>query len=121
MTNGSDSKQKGSAHTPTPWRVEPDHDGDWLTIWGANDDAVVEWDLNRARHADDEPIIDADAALIVRAVNRDHLFEEVLSALERLYEHDADYIRINHLGDVHHNKVMRDARAALSKATGKES
>ena len=39
--------------------------------------------------------------------------ERVLSALENLYNDTAEYITINHLGDVHHNKVMQDARDAL--------
>ena len=34
-------------------------------------------------------------------------------ALRMLYEETADYIRINHLGDVHHNRSMQLARAAL--------
>jgi hypothetical protein len=34
-------------------------------------------------------------------------------ALLRLYFHDADYIRVNHLGDLNHNQVMRDAADIL--------
>lgn len=37
------------------------------------------------------------------------------SALRGLYEDTADYIQVNHLGDIHHNKTMRDARDALGK------
>lgn len=36
-------------------------------------------------------------------------------ALRRLYEETADYIRINNLGDVHHNVSMQMARDALAK------
>lgn len=46
-------------------------------------------------------------------------------ALQQLYDETADYIRLNHLGDVHHNQSMKDARDALENklpsvpATGK--
>lgn len=36
-------------------------------------------------------------------------------ALSALYEDTASYIRVNHLGDVHHNQSMRLARAALDR------
>lgn len=39
---------------------------------------------------------------------------DLRSALQRLYEETADYIRINNLGDVHHNQAMKDAKAALA-------
>jgi hypothetical protein len=39
-------------------------------------------------------------------------------ALKILYEETADYIRINNLGDVHHNQSMKLARAALTPPTG---
>ncbi len=35
-------------------------------------------------------------------------------ALRLLYEETADYIRINNLGDVHHNVSMQKARDALN-------
>ena len=37
----------------------------------------------------------------------------ILEALRILYEETADYIRINHLGDVHHNRSMQVARDVL--------
>lgn len=37
-------------------------------------------------------------------------------ALRALYEDTADYIRVNNLGDVHHNFSMQLARAALKEA-----
>jgi len=42
------------------------------------------------------------------------------AALKRLYEETAEYIRINNLGDVHHNQAMKDARdiLATSASTG---
>jgi len=45
---------------------------------------------------------------------------ELMGALKALYLENADYIKINNLGDIHHNQTMRDARAALAKAGGKE-
>lgn len=38
----------------------------------------------------------------------------VRDALQRLYEETADYIRLNNLGDVHHNRSMQMARDALA-------
>lgn len=35
-------------------------------------------------------------------------------ALRVLYDETADYIRLNHLGDVHHNRSMQLARDALA-------
>lgn len=39
--------------------------------------------------------------------------ESLEQALRMLYEETADYIRINHLGDVHHNASMKKAHEAL--------
>lgn len=36
-------------------------------------------------------------------------------ALQCLYDETADYIRINNLGDVHHNRSMQMARDALKQ------
>jgi hypothetical protein len=41
----------------------------------------------------------------------------LLAALRLLYEETADYIRLNHLGDVHHNRSMQFARDALAATT----
>ncbi len=49
--------------------------------------------------------------------------KELVEALDFLYLEIADYIRLNNLGDVHHNRSMQMARAALSnykKAIGEE-
>ena len=40
---------------------------------------------------------------------------ELHTALKLLYDETADYIRINHLGDVHHNRSMQAARDALAR------
>lgn len=37
-------------------------------------------------------------------------------ALRTLYDETADYIKVNHLGDVHHNQSMKAARDALALA-----
>lgn len=44
---------------------------------------------------------------------------EMFKALRDLYTETADYIRINKLGDAHHNRSMQMARDALAKAEGK--
>lgn len=54
-----------------------------------------------------------DAAYIVQCCNA---FPDLLEACKALYEHTADYIRINHLSNVHHNQCMRMARDAIAKA-----
>ena len=45
---------------------------------------------------------------------KDERISELERALRTLYEETADYIRIDHLGDVHHNVSMQLARDALS-------
>jgi len=44
--------------------------------------------------------------------------EQIREALQRLYDETADYIRINNLGDVHHNVSMQMARDALAAPAG---
>lgn len=44
---------------------------------------------------------------------QDALNAKLEEALSMLYEETADYIRVNHLGDMHHNSSMKLARAAL--------
>jgi hypothetical protein len=39
-------------------------------------------------------------------------------ALELLYLETADYIKINNLGDVHHNRSMQLAKSALAQGDG---
>jgi hypothetical protein len=41
--------------------------------------------------------------------------DDLIRAAQQLYSETADYIRINNLGDIHHNQVMKDMRAALEK------
>lgn len=42
--------------------------------------------------------------------------DEALGALHTLYTETADYIERNHLGPVHHNRSMQQARDVLAKA-----
>lgn len=46
-------------------------------------------------------------------VRTHHNLEKCEIALRRLYDETADYIIVNNLGDVHHNKSMQMAREAL--------
>jgi hypothetical protein len=53
-------------------------------------------------------------------VRAHHRLEKCEIALRRLYDETADYIIVNNLGPVHHNKSMQLAREALrysSRAT----
>jgi len=43
---------------------------------------------------------------------------QIREALQRLYDETVDYIRINNLGDVHHNVSMQMARDALAAPSG---
>ncbi len=100
-----------SKHTPGPWLVEHD------------DRPGMEWNIHIVvtntphtricfmahRSTEDNSECEANAHLIAAA-------PELAEALEQLYQNTADYIRVNKLGDVHHNKDMQDARAALKKA-----
>lgn len=45
----------------------------------------------------------------------DALMLGLITALRALYEETAEYIRVNNLGDAHHNRSMQLARAALAK------
>ena len=53
-----------------------------------------------------------EVAELARRLERDRA--RLAGALRVLYEETADYIRINNLGDVHHNRSMQMARAALA-------
>lgn len=54
------------------------------------------------------------AALPVIEAERKEL-KELVEALRVLYEETAEYITINHLGDVHHNRSMQMARDILAR------
>lgn len=41
--------------------------------------------------------------------------EVARAALRRLYDETAEYIKINNLGDIHHNGSMQEARDALHR------
>jgi hypothetical protein len=107
-------------HTPGPWHTE-------FNVYGGYDCMTDAWDIKDATDAsivavdladygqpyNDRPwrseVAEANARLIAAA-------PELLEALRILYEETADYIRINNLGDVHHNRSMQFARDVLAKA-----
>lgn len=45
---------------------------------------------------------------------------DLIRAAQQLYAETADYVRINNLGDVHHNQSMKDMQAALDKLAGEQ-
>lgn len=66
-------------HTPTPWRIEPEPDDEYI-IRGAND----EWIANNTPYYPSAPSGD-DAAFIVKAVNsHDKLVEALRDVLARM-------------------------------------
>ena len=44
--------------------------------------------------------------------------QKLVEALRRLHDETSDYIRINNLGDTHHNESMKQASATLSEWEG---
>ncbi len=50
-------------------------------------------------------------------IQAQHRLEKCEIALRRLYDDTADYIIVNNLGDVHHNKAMQMAREALRSSS----
>lgn len=63
-----------------------------------------------------------DSRLCGRCIDRAQAFgPELLRALRMLYTEQADYIRVNKLGDVHHNAGMKAARAVLTMVGGDSS
>ena len=98
-------------HTKGPWCVDAGHRGTAWNIDTADDQIAIALaqqlvgdDLHQTKRA-------ANARLIAAA-------PDLLEALEVLYNETADYITINHLGDIHHNQSMRAARNAIAKARG---
>jgi ribosome-associated translation inhibitor RaiA len=63
----------------------------------------------------------ADIALLKQERDKSEAANAAMrKALQGLYDETADYIRTNHLGDVHHNKSMQDVRDALSTDAGRD-
>ena len=53
--------------------------------------------------------------------HNNHADAEILrlrEALQLLYDETADYIVVNNLGDIHHNRSMQLARKALNLTSG---
>lgn len=91
--------------TPGPWKVS-------LT----DDTVVMDKDANAVAVAVGDydthyEVTEANARLIAAA-------PDLYEALQMLHDETADYIRLNHLGDPHHNQSMQLARAALKLAKG---
>jgi hypothetical protein len=99
-------------HAPTPLMA-----GNWTTEeWHTAFEAVF---AKRTTYPPDSlSFIYRDIATNLQAeltsIRNSHA--DLVAALQVLYEETADYIRINNLGDVHHNRSMQMARAALAKA-----
>lgn len=96
-------------HTPGPWMAECVGSG------GAHDNPTDVYAIVAGREGYKlvaEFTTDDDAHLIAAA-------PDLLEALRALYQETADYIRLNHLGDEHHNRSMQMARDALAKVEGK--
>lgn len=96
-------------HTAGPWRI---HRHAATAVEGSNGMVVANcggWSTTERDGAEVMSEQEANAKLVAAA-------PELLDALRMLYEETADYIRINNLGDVHHNHSMQSARDAIAKA-----
>lgn len=93
-------------HTPGPWMVSPVSTYVVCPVSNPKFGICITNDEDESTPQDG-----ANARLIAAA-------PELLDALRILYEETADYIRINNLGDVHHNRSMQFARDAIAKAEG---
>lgn len=80
------------------------------------EEAATRWNRRNTEKIVHEETTKAPDMLDARIVALEAEGERLREALSGLYEHTADYIRINHLGDVHHNQVMKTARAVLTEA-----
>lgn len=86
-----------SKHTTLPWRWEYNLSEQPL-VFGKHGDLVC------------LEVTNVDAAFIVRAVNRDHLFDELVSALETGLKYAN--------ADCCHKEFVIKAETALAKARG---
>lgn len=100
-----EAKLRGLKHTPTPWEVKSEEIYDGIS-GGRWQETTIEPDVCTTLNID-------DAEFIVRACNN---FVSLLQALKILHDETEDYIRINNLGDPHHNKSMQYARDAIENA-----
>jgi hypothetical protein len=83
--------------------------------WAVQQTAALRAELDEARRVlgvRNDTLRELESQRDALAVNVARLRE----ALELLYDETADYIRINKLGDVHHNRSMQLARDALAVA-----
>lgn len=89
-------------HTPTPWIVVSD------TMRG------LKPSIMNSEHTEEIALLDnnADAAYIVRAVNRDRLFEELLRVCKMIYESENEQ-------DKFAEPWMIELGEAIAKAEGK--
>ena len=104
-------------HTPTPWFVNSGMRPP--RIYAVADHTITICDM-AGWHVEHWAERDANTALIVRAVNRDHLFGELVTALEALLDETVDAL-VSTFGDgppgdkLADEPVIRRARAVLAK------
>jgi len=109
------------SHTPGPWHTDKEYP---IYIWGPNKEMVAD-----LPDAGEESYLARMRGVVGGATEQEQednaclmaAAPDLLEALKILYEETADYIRINNLGDVHHNCSMQMARAAIAKAEGRSS
>lgn len=101
-------------HTPTPWKVEEEKisvgKGRLISIKGANGFSLA------VVGVEDYPLMEQDAALIVRAVN---VHDELLAASKRALSQYQAFVKEQWLkDDPFHQRTMAEISAAIAKAEG---
>lgn len=95
-----------TGYTPGPWAVKH---GKWITaIRGDHEGEIIAGPTYWMEDAPEEAA--ANARLIAAS-------PDLLAALKMLHDNIAEYAALNHLGGFD-NQDMRNARAAIAKATG---
>ena len=119
-------------HTPPPWRFEdgqpndhgPDGGGGFTILMGQRQRTgsgrfihIIGYAADVYREDGEWSEAEANAAVIVRAVNRDHLFGELVEALEEISHYSAASLR---LGE-NLNAIDRIVRAVLAKVEASDA
>jgi hypothetical protein len=97
-------------HTPGRWKVDVNPNTNRRSVLTATPVFAGAWMCAEIAKVTKIPEHIANARLIAAA-------PLLLEALTALYDETADYIRLNNLGDIHHNRSMRLAHEAIKAAT----
>ncbi|MBZ5673735.1 MAG: hypothetical protein LAP61_05755 [Acidobacteriia bacterium] len=109
----TDQNKSPPVHTPTPWLIEPPSMG-FSQITGANGELVFGLAAGGPSEKQPDAVCEANAALIVRAVNS---HAELLEALENLVADMTSSAELK-LYISEDDETIKAARIAIAKARG---